>query len=69
LRRPAAAVALLRGRPGRILAGAIRLDPGTITVLKGNKPLCLRIHRQHRVLLYASEADFIDFASVNGVFI
>lgn len=34
---------------------ASRLDPGTITVLKGNKPLCLRIHRrQHRVVLYAS---------------
>lgn len=28
---------------------ASRLDPGTITVLKGNKPLCLRIHRQHRL--------------------
>ncbi len=35
---------------------------GTITVLKGNKPLCLRVHRQHRVVLYASEAAFIDFA-------
>lgn len=29
------------------------------------KPLCLRTHRQHRVLLYASEADFIDFAVDN----
>ena len=38
---------------------------GTITVLKGNKPLCLRIHRQHRVVLYASEAAFIDFAVDN----
>lgn len=44
---------------------ASRLDPGTITVLKGNKPLCLRIHRQHRVVLYASEAAFIDFAVDN----
>lgn len=35
---------------------------GTITVLKGNKPLCLRIHRQHRVVLYASDDAFIDFA-------
>ena len=39
-----------------------RLDPGTTTVLKGNKPLCLRFHRQHRVVLYASEVTFIDFA-------
>jgi len=30
-------------------------------VLKGNKPLCLRIHRQHRVVLYASDYAFIDF--------
>jgi amidophosphoribosyltransferase len=44
---------------------ASRLDPGTITVLKGNKPLCLRIHRQHRVVLYASDDAFIDFAVDN----
>jgi len=31
----------------------------------GNKPLCLRIHRQHRVVLYASDDAFIDFAVVN----
>ena len=34
-------------------------------MLKGNKPLCLRIHRQHRVVLYASEPAFIDFAVDN----
>jgi hypothetical protein len=44
---------------------ASRLDPGTITVFKGNKPLCLRIHRQHRVVLYASDDAFIDFAVDN----
>lgn len=54
------ALALCRGQMSVVLAS--RLDPGTITVLKGNKPLCLRIHRQHRVVLYASEAAFIDFA-------
>ncbi|WP_369613404.1 hypothetical protein [Marichromatium sp. PS1] len=32
---------------------------------KGNKPLCLRIHRQHRVVLYASDDAFIDFAVDN----
>ena len=31
-------------------------------VLKGNKPLCLALHRQHRVVLYASDDAFIDFA-------
>ena len=41
---------------------ASKLDPGTITVLKGNKPICMALHRQHRVVLYASEATFIDFA-------
>lgn len=45
---------------------ASKLDPGTITVLKDNKPLCLRIHSQYRVVLYASEAAFIDFAVDNG---
>ena len=44
---------------------ASRLDPGTITVLKGNKPLCLRVHRQHRMVLYASDDAFIDFAVDN----
>jgi len=47
------ALALCRGQMSAVLAS--RLDPGTITVLKGNKPLCLRIHRQHRVVLYASD--------------
>jgi glucosamine 6-phosphate synthetase-like amidotransferase/phosphosugar isomerase protein len=57
------ALALCRGQMSAVLAS--RLDPGTITVLKGNKPLCLRIHRQHRVLLYASDDAFIDFAVDN----
>lgn len=48
------ALALCRGQMSAVLAS--RLDPGTITVLKGNKPLCLRIHYQHRVVLYASVA-------------
>ncbi len=57
------ALALCRGQMSAVLAS--RLDPGTITVLKGNKPLCLRIHRQHRVMLYASDDAFIDFAVDN----
>jgi glucosamine 6-phosphate synthetase-like amidotransferase/phosphosugar isomerase protein len=54
------ALALCRGQMSAVLVS--RLDPGTITVLKGNKSLCLRIHRQHRVVLYASDDAFIDFA-------
>ena len=57
------ALALCRGQMSAVLVS--RLDPGTITVLKGNKPLCLRIHRQHRVVLYASDDAFIDFAVDN----
>jgi len=57
------ALAHCRGQMSAVLAS--KLDPGTITVLKGNKPLCLRIHRQHRVVLYASEPAFIDFAVDN----
>ncbi len=57
------ALALCRGQMSAVLTS--RLDPGTITVLKGNKPLCLRIHRQHRVVLYTSDDAFIDFAVDN----
>ena len=63
LSRLTKALALCRGQMSVVLAS--RLDPGTITVLKGNKPLSLRIHRQHRVVLYASEPAFIDFAVDN----
>ena len=39
---------------------ASRNDPETILVLKGNKPLELRIHRKHRAVLYASDPAFLD---------
>ena len=39
---------------------ASRLDPETILVLKGNKPLELRINRRHRAVLYASDPAFLD---------
>ncbi|MBN2162870.1 MAG: hypothetical protein JXR25_13695 [Pontiellaceae bacterium] len=52
------ALRLCRGQMSAVLAS--RLNPGTITVLKGNKPLTLRYSRKHRVVLYASEAGFID---------
>ena len=39
---------------------ASRLDPETVLVLKGNKPLELRIHKRHRAVLYASDAAYLD---------
>ena len=33
---------------------ASRLDPETLLVLKGNKPLGRRFHARHRAVLYAS---------------
>ena len=39
---------------------ASRLDPETILVLKGNKPLELRIHKRHRAILYASDPAYLD---------
>ena len=54
------ALRLCRGQMSAVLAS--RLDPGTITVLKGNKPLSLRYSRKHRAVLYASEAEYIEAA-------
>jgi len=47
-----------RGQITAVLAS--RLDPETILVLKGNKPLALRAHRRYRVVLYASDPAFLD---------
>ena len=49
---------LCRGQITAVLAS--RLDPETIIVLKGNKPLELRINRRHRAVLYASDPAFLD---------
>ena len=49
-----------RGQISAVLAS--RGDPGTVTLLKGNKPLHLRHHRRYRVVLYASDAAFLDAA-------
>jgi glucosamine 6-phosphate synthetase-like amidotransferase/phosphosugar isomerase protein len=54
------ALRLCRGQMSAVLVS--RLDPGTITVLKGNKPLSLRYSRKHRAVLYASEAEYIEAA-------
>ena len=49
---------LCRGQMTAVLAS--RLDPETILVLKGNKPLELRFHYRHRAVLYASDAAYLD---------
>ncbi len=60
LGRLGAALAQCRGQMSAVLAS--RADPGAVTLLKGNKPLHLRHHRRYRVVLYASEAVFLDEA-------
>ena len=51
-----------RGQMAAVLAS--RLDPETVLVLKGNKPLALRFHRRHRAVLYASDPAYLDAALV-----
>ena len=51
------------GRQGEMAAVmASRQDPETTVILKGNKPLELRIHRRHRAVLYASDPTYLDAA-------
>ena len=47
-----------RGQLTTIMAS--RKLPGTVLVLKGNKPLELRYHKRHRVVLYASDSAYLD---------
>ena len=47
-----------RGQMAAVLAS--RLDPETVLVLKGNKPLELPSHTRHRAVLYASDAAYLD---------
>ena len=49
---------LCRGQITAVMAS--RLDPETIIVLKGNRPLELRFHVRHRAVLYASDAAYLD---------
>ena len=51
------ALRLCRGQMSAVMASV--LDPATILVLKGNKPLALWLHRQQRVVAYASETRFL----------
>ena len=54
------ALRLCRGQMSAVLVS--RLDTGTVTVLKGNKPLSLRYSRKHRAVLYALEPEYIEAA-------
>ena len=49
---------LCRGQITAVLSS--RHDPKTILLLKGNKPLELRVHRRYRVAIYASDPAFLD---------
>lgn len=51
------ALSLCRGQMSAVLVSM--LDPGIVTVLKGNKPLHLAYSPKQRVILYASEQEFI----------
>lgn len=53
-------VAHCRGQLTTIMAS--RKLPGTVLVLKGNKPLELRYSKRHRAVLYASDPAFLDAA-------
>jgi amidophosphoribosyltransferase len=55
-----AALRWCRGQISAVLAST--LDPATILVLKGNKPLHLWFNRQRRVVAYASETRFLEAA-------
>lgn len=53
-------LSLCRGQMSAVLAS--RLDPDVVTVLKGNRPLHLAHSAKKRVILYASEREFIEQA-------
>jgi len=49
---------LCQGSMSAVLAS--KLDPKTIVIVKGNKPLALRYHGGHRAIIYASDAVYLD---------
>jgi amidophosphoribosyltransferase len=53
-----ARLALCQGQISAVLAS--RLDPRTVMVIKGNKPLEFRYHKEHRAMVYASDAICLD---------
>lgn len=53
-------LALCRGMMSAVLAS--KLDPKRVIVIKGNKPLELRYHPEHRAIAYASDPAYLDVA-------
>lgn len=53
-------LALCRGQMAAVFAS--RRMPGTVLVLKGDKPLKFRCHRQRQVVLYARDGTYLDEA-------
>lgn len=53
-------LALCQGLMSAVVAS--KLDPKAVVVVKGNKPLELRYHPEHRAIVYASDAEYLDVA-------
>ncbi len=53
-------LALCRGLISAVMAS--KLDPKRVVVIKGNKPLELRYHPEHRAIVYASNPVYLDTA-------
>lgn len=53
-------LALCQGLISAVMAS--KLDPQTVIIIKGNKPLELRYHPEHRVIIYASDPAYLDVA-------
>lgn len=53
-------LALCRGLISVVMAS--KLDPKKVVVIKGNKPLELRYHPEHRAIVYASDPMYLDVA-------
>ena len=51
---------LCRGQISAVLAS--KLDPKTVVVIKGNKPLEMRYHPEHQTIIYASDPAYLDVA-------
>ena len=56
-------LAICRGQISAVLAS--KLDPKRMVVIKGNKPLELRYHEEHQVVIYASDPVFLNVALDN----
>lgn len=51
-------LALCKGQLSAVMAS--KLDPKTVVIIKGNMPLELRYHPQHRAIVYASDPAYLN---------